>query len=315
MAPCLSEDTTSAADVTGAVNKLKLATEQELSTEPPKMSYLPVSSPTDAFWQSEPDELHNYHSTELLPENTDILIIGAGYAGVSTAYHLVKETKKSITVLEARGVCSGATGRNGGHLRPDLYGHIPTYCDRAGAEAGEEIAKFEIAHVQAIKKVVEEEGIDCDFTVCRSYDVWCNEEAALNAKVMFEKMKAEGFEYMNDAVFYTGKNVEGVSLSLASGDESFSDLVHRCVGSKVPKLVLRIQPAQYGRTSLSCTFSKSSLHSVPSTFRQKRRLRQSYLMSMVDGSSIHHEEGSTPSKSSTQAMDMCQAFSRNIIAT
>ena len=213
MAPFLSVEA-STEDVTESMIDFKLSKEPQKSSEMPRMDYIPVANPTETFWQEEPHELHNHRSTEALPEHTDILIIGAGYAGVSTAYHLVKETKKSITILEARGACSGATGRNGGHLRPDLYGHVPTYIDRAGAEAGAEIAKFEIAHVQAIKKVVEEEKIDCDFSLTRSYDVWCNEEAAVKAKEMYETMKGYGFDYMDDVVFYDGKNAEGVSSPL-----------------------------------------------------------------------------------------------------
>jgi glycine/D-amino acid oxidase-like deaminating enzyme len=47
------------------------------------------------------------------------VIIGAGYSGVSLAYHLYKQLSHAdqpdpaITVLEARQICSGATGRNG----------------------------------------------------------------------------------------------------------------------------------------------------------------------------------------------------------
>lgn len=175
--------------------------------------FLPVPNPLESFWQQEIHELHDHRSTEQIPEHSDIVIIGAGYAGVSTAYHLTKDPSiagKSITILEARGACSSATGRNGGHLRPDLYGHIPTYVDRAGPEAGAEIAEFEIAHIHAIKKLIEEEKIDCDFTLTRSIDVWCNEEAARNAKTVFDQIRAHKFEYMNDAIFYTGKDVEGV---------------------------------------------------------------------------------------------------------
>ena len=132
----------------------------------------------------------------------------------SLAYHLIQgeKTEKSITILEARGACSGATGRNGGHLRPDLYGHIPTYIERGGSEAGAEIARFEIAHVQAIKEIVEKEKIDCDFTLTRSYDVWCSEEAVGKAREVYERMRsARGCEYMDDVAFYDGKDVEGVS--------------------------------------------------------------------------------------------------------
>jgi glycine/D-amino acid oxidase-like deaminating enzyme len=176
-------------------------------------SCLPTDTPGECFWQNGDDELSNHRSTEQLPEYSDIVIIGAGYAGVSTAHHLKKDgdASKSITILEARGACSGATGRNGGHCRPDFYGHIPTYMDRAGDQAGAEIAQFEIANLRALKRVIEQEKIDCDFTLARSVDVWCNEDAAKSAKAVYDRMVAAGFEYMDDVVFYTGEQVEGVS--------------------------------------------------------------------------------------------------------
>lgn len=180
-------------------------------------SCLPVDNPGDCFWQMAGHDLSNYRSTDELPDHSDIVIIGAGYAGVATAYHLAQELgdlARSITILEARSACSGATGRNGGHLRPDLYGHIPTYIDRAGAKAGAEIAEFEIAHVKAIKKFIEEERIDCDFTLTRSFDVWCNKEAAQKAKAIYDYMVSEKFDHMEDVAFYTGDHVEGVSYAL-----------------------------------------------------------------------------------------------------
>lgn len=179
--------------------------------------YLPVANPTESFWHRDIDELHDYRSTDELPAHSDVVIIGAGYAGIATAYHLVKgqqsyQFNQSISILEARGVCSGATGRNGGHLRPDLYGHIPTYIARAGVEAGAELAQFEIAHVRAIKKVIEKENIDCDFTLARTIDVWCNPEAAIKAKEVYDQMVAHGLEYMDDVFFTYGKQAEGVSI-------------------------------------------------------------------------------------------------------
>ncbi|USW55838.1 Putative FAD dependent oxidoreductase, FAD/NAD(P)-binding domain superfamily [Septoria linicola] len=177
---------------------------------------LPVDNPLPSYWTSVRDDFHNHRTTPELPSHTDVCIIGAGYAGTATAWHLARDRdsarpRQSITILEARGVCDGATGRNGGHLRPDLYGHIPKYIERNGLEAAVELAEFEIAHVPAIKEFVEEEGIDCDFVLARSVDVWSNQEAADAAQKVYEQMSSRSLPYMRDVFFKHGPEAETIS--------------------------------------------------------------------------------------------------------
>jgi len=62
-----------------------------------------------------------------------------------------------------------------------------------------------------MKKFTEKEQIGCDFTLTRSFDVWCNEEAALKAKAVYDYMVSETFDYMEDVAFYTGDKVEGMN--------------------------------------------------------------------------------------------------------
>ncbi|KEF54253.1 uncharacterized protein A1O9_09419 [Exophiala aquamarina CBS 119918] len=173
---------------------------------PSQNKMLPVQNGLTSFWLTQPHELHDHRTTPSIPEQSDIVIIGAGYAGAATAYHLLNESigvgNLSITILEARGACSGATGRNGGHLRPDLYGHIPKYIARAGVRAGAEIAEFEIENMWAIKKTIENERINCDFTMARSVDVWCQEKAAKDARAAYDMLVSLGLDYMKD-VFFT----------------------------------------------------------------------------------------------------------------
>lgn len=86
----------------------------EPSTEHAPYPY-PVPDSVTPFWRTEPHALDSARTTPDLPDEADIVIIGAGYAGASTAYHLLKDNPSppKIVILEAREACSGATGRNG----------------------------------------------------------------------------------------------------------------------------------------------------------------------------------------------------------
>lgn len=74
---------------------------------------LPVSNPPPSYWVREPCDIY---SDGELPALADIVIIGSGISGAMTAWNMVQDgtfKDKSILMLEARDVCSGATGRNG----------------------------------------------------------------------------------------------------------------------------------------------------------------------------------------------------------
>lgn len=57
----------------------------------------------------------------------DVVIIGGGFTGVSTAYHLSRRyPEKRIVLLEAKSLANGASGRNGGMMLnwlADMHGH------------------------------------------------------------------------------------------------------------------------------------------------------------------------------------------------
>ncbi len=48
-----------------------------------------------------------------IPQESEVVVIGAGLVGCSIAYQLAKRGKR-VVVLDKRGICSGASGRNGG---------------------------------------------------------------------------------------------------------------------------------------------------------------------------------------------------------
>ena len=82
---------------------------------------LPAQNYLRSFWLSQPTALQHHRSTPGLPATVDLIIIGSGITGTLTAYNLLqRQPGMKILMLEAREVCGGATGRNGGQIKTDV---------------------------------------------------------------------------------------------------------------------------------------------------------------------------------------------------
>src|SRR5271156_221481 len=184
---------------------------------------LPVPNSTTSFWRAKAHKLDNHRSSPDLPPTTDILIIGAGFSGVACAYYLAKDAPSpapSITLLEARELCSGATGRNGGHVKPDTYYNMPKYTELFGAEVAASIASYEASQVYAVKELVEQEGIHCDFHLTRATDVFLDAEAAKYAERAFRQLQKDGAVNLRDVQYInnpaSAAHVSGVKGALSA---------------------------------------------------------------------------------------------------
>src|SRR5258707_10491204 len=69
-------------------------------------------------------------------QTSDVVIIGAGFTGLSTAIHL-REMGVAATVIEAAEPGWGASGRNNGQVIPTLARHDPSAMVKRHGEAGE----------------------------------------------------------------------------------------------------------------------------------------------------------------------------------
>ena len=129
---------------------------------------------TTSAWLERPDPyLERYGSSTAVPTYANIVIIGSGLSGTSVAHHLANAPKPtSIVMLEAREVCSGATGRNGGHLAPNLYADYLAYCKLYGKEQAALHVELEIQNYQEIQRVIEQLGIDCEFSRQEGLDIF-----------------------------------------------------------------------------------------------------------------------------------------------
>jgi len=76
---------------------------------------------TVSYWQATNrgrDSLWGWNKTAPLPDEADIVVVGAGTMGSSLSYFLTREGSygagKKVVCVEAKDVGSGASGRNGG---------------------------------------------------------------------------------------------------------------------------------------------------------------------------------------------------------
>ncbi|MDB9513159.1 FAD-dependent oxidoreductase [Kamptonema animale CS-326] len=104
------------------------------------------------------------HTTPELPTQTDIVVIGGGITGVSTAYWLTKHGL-NVTLLEQRGISGGATGRNGGHFNPRTKKNFAVALKEYGTETALAILDYVQKNAAAIKQFVADHQVDCDLSI------------------------------------------------------------------------------------------------------------------------------------------------------
>lgn len=91
----------------------------------------------------------------------DVLVVGAGFAGLSTALHLA-EKGVDVVVLEAAQPGFGASGRNGGQVISGLKdGLAPMLQRRFGQERAERIYDFADTTADAVFDLIERHNITC----------------------------------------------------------------------------------------------------------------------------------------------------------
>ncbi|KAI3321909.1 FAD dependent oxidoreductase [Xylariaceae sp. AK1471] len=128
-----------------------------MATLPPeaqaRRAELPTPNSTDSYWHREPSKtLLNHRTTKDTPNTADIVVVGSGISGAFAARELVAGGR-SVVMLEAREACWGATGRNGGHCQPAVW------------DSTVDVARFELATFQLVRKLIEEHKVPCDFHI------------------------------------------------------------------------------------------------------------------------------------------------------
>ncbi|KAJ7627132.1 DAO-domain-containing protein [Roridomyces roridus] len=164
--------------------------------------------------------LLDHRTTQDLPTAADVVVIGSGMSGTLIAYELLKRPNppKNVVVLEARELCSGATGRNAGHCKPDQYRGFTRYAKMFGEEQAKKLLEHEFNTWRKLVEFVQQEKVDCDLWVGDTLDVAMSPEVAHKIGAVFQAYKACGGKV--DHINYISDPVEAEKISRLKGAQA-----------------------------------------------------------------------------------------------
>lgn len=145
--------------------------------------------------------------------NVEVCVIGAGIAGLTTAYLLAK-SGVSVAVIEALGIGDGETSRTTAHIAipDDRFGHIE---QSYGIETSRLVAESFAAAADLIEANVQAEKIACEFKRVDGYLFSCANDphAALHEEL--QAARRVGVEVYEQEGLLDGISVNGPFLRFA----------------------------------------------------------------------------------------------------
>jgi len=121
----------------------------------------------------------------------DVAIVGAGIAGVATAYHLAR-TGATVVVLEARTVAEAASGRNAGFLLAGVAENFVVAARRYGEDRALRIWRFTRQNQELVRAIVERERLACDLAWNGSAQIAGDDDEWAEVRESAERLRKEG---------------------------------------------------------------------------------------------------------------------------
>ncbi|GGB40743.1 putative oxidoreductase OrdL [Lentibacillus populi] len=95
-------------------------------------------------------------------QHCDVVVIGGGFSGLSTAYHLQRKNCQTI-ILEKESVGFGASGRNGGEVLTGYIGSMELHAKKKGLEAARQMWQLSLDSIDLIEHIINTHQISCAF--------------------------------------------------------------------------------------------------------------------------------------------------------
>lgn len=128
-----------------------------------------------------------------VPVIVDIVVVGAGITGITTALMLQKAGRECV-ILEAGNIGFGTTGGTSAHLNTFFDATYPEIESDFGEDASKQVAVSGKEAFSIIKAFVDEYHIDCDFEYKEGYLFSENEKETKQLKAILESSYKAGIE-------------------------------------------------------------------------------------------------------------------------
>ncbi|KAL7792808.1 FAD dependent oxidoreductase domain-containing protein [Trichoderma afarasin] len=138
---------------------------QRIETGP----FTPVENPTESYWMRDAPFPDIRDVLSEIPREADVVVVGSGITGAAAVKTLCELSSSSSTgdgdgiekaprvvVLEARQLCSGATARNGGHIKCTPHEEFSRLRKTLGEERARKVVRMQMRHLEVLKQVGEE---------------------------------------------------------------------------------------------------------------------------------------------------------------
>ncbi len=151
----------------------------------------------------------------------DVIIIGGGITGITTALQL-QEAGKHCLVVEAQNLCYGTTGGTTAHLNTLLDTPYTTIAKNFGKDNARHVATAAAQALALIRRNIQAYAIDCGYTEADAYLYAQNSKEEKELQDVFEASKDAGLDVQlqNDLPF----PAECVKAMKAGGQAKFNPL-------------------------------------------------------------------------------------------
>lgn len=178
-------------------------------------------------------------------ETCDVVVIGSGIAGLSTAYELAR-FGRDVVVIDRGRIGMGMTSRTTAHLATELDDFYSELIRTRGEDEARLYHDSQVAAVNRIEAISRDEGIDCDFTRLDGYLIPTEEGPISDLQEEFDACRKIGVEvewadsapipgmesgrclrFPNQGRIHPMRYLAGLARAIAArGGRIYSDTVH-----------------------------------------------------------------------------------------